>query len=79
MPVNIKVLENLDSVLLALHSGGGYSFFDEHQRIMTNTEFLSVVLPDTATIAIAYPENLPRNAMTMVLIREIIRAFKENE
>ena len=78
MAGKLKIKENLDSVLLALHGGNGYSFFDEYQRVMTNAEFLHVVLSDRAQIVLAYVEKNSRTSAATALIWRMIQCFRDN-
>lgn len=48
------VLDNLDSVLMALHMGDGYALLDELQSPMGNTGYANVILPDFQEIGMAF-------------------------
>ena len=78
MKANLKIKDNLDSVLLSLNSGNGYSFFDEYQRVMTNIEFSHIILPDKAQIVLTYLEKNPRTTLTSELIGRMIQCFRDN-
>ena len=71
-----RMLDNMDSVIMALKQGTGFVLLDERQRILGNTAFCHFLLPETETLSLAYPEELPKDSLPYRFIRALCDEFR---
>lgn len=67
-----KILNNMDAIIMALHRGTGYILLDERQRIMDNTTFCHLLLPETQTLSLAYPLQLTHDSLAYAFIQQLL-------
>ena len=72
----IKMLNNIDSIIMALNRGTGYILLDERQRIMTNSEFKHLILPETQIISLSYRKNIDKRSAKYKFIESLAKNLK---
>ena len=72
-----KILSNMESVIMALNRGIGYVLLDERQRIMANTEFRYLKLPETQMLSIAYRRNINKKSTQYKFMELLIKEFEK--
>lgn len=75
---HIKLLRNMDSILMALHRGQGYILLDERQRIVSNTAFGHFLLPDEQMLSLAYRKTLRQDSLQAKFIGLLLPRLKES-
>ncbi len=70
------MLNNIDSIIMALKRGTGYVLLDERQRIMTNTDFKHLILPETQIFSLAYRRNIDKRSAKYKFIDLLIKQFR---
>lgn len=73
----LKLLKNMDSIIMALHRGQGYIILDERQRIVDNTTFAHFLLPDTQMLSLAYLHTLKKDAVQAEFISCLLPRLRD--
>ena len=71
-----RLLNGVDSIIMALHMGVGYILMYEQHRIMTNTAFGHLVLPETLTISLAYTKQLDKSSVKYEFIQKLLKELR---
>ena len=57
MKPEVKFLPNMDSIYMALQIGGGFSVFDNHERILNSEDILHFDLDEKQHISFVCEQN----------------------
>lgn len=72
----IRVVNNLDSVVMAFEQGDGFALLDNNQRIIHNSQFKYFELPETKTMYLAYTTKSMDNPLVVQFIEGLKNILK---
>lgn len=72
----IRVVDNLESAVMALEQGEGFALLDDNQRIIHNSQFKYFILPETKTMCLAYTTESSEKSELIQFVEGIENALK---